>query len=82
MSEAKRYSVMFAFLGCVNFLTGIVVWAMLDRFNAMAPFACSAVLFAGAWLWERFPGARRDHRCQDPEAAPDGGVKGTGGRVR
>ncbi|PWI10288.1 hypothetical protein DIZ27_11735 [Streptomyces sp. NWU339] len=82
MSEAKRNSALFAFIGCGNFLTGIVCWATLDRFNAMVPFMCSALLFAGAWLCERRSGAHRDHRRQDPEAAPDGGAKGTGGRVR
>ncbi|MFD5495066.1 hypothetical protein ACFWH4_19725 [Streptomyces sp. NPDC127091] len=60
MSEMRKKSVTFAVMGCVAFLMGIVGWAVWGRFQAMGSFMSSAVIFAGAWLFERFSESPRD----------------------
>lgn len=60
MSEMRRKSAMCAVMGCVAFLMGIVGWAVWGRFQAMGSFVSSAVIFAGAWLFERLSGSRWD----------------------
>ncbi|MFJ9660502.1 hypothetical protein ACIRPR_21385 [Streptomyces griseoflavus] len=58
MSEAGRNAIAFFVLGILAFVTGIVFWAVSGRADAMLSFACSAVVFAGAWLFERLSTSR------------------------
>ncbi|MER8232541.1 hypothetical protein [Streptomyces sp. NPDC094049] len=53
MNESRRNSTAFFFLGVLGLLTGIVFWATSGRASATVTFACSAVVFATAWFFER-----------------------------
>ncbi|MFE4370528.1 hypothetical protein ACFRMN_20250 [Streptomyces sp. NPDC056835] len=53
MSESGRNSGAFFLLGAVAFITGIVFWIVSGRAASTVSFACSSVVFAGAWLFER-----------------------------
>ncbi|MET9293691.1 hypothetical protein [Streptomyces sp. NPDC003077] len=53
MSESRKNSVTFFLLGVLAFLAGIAFWITSGRASAAATFACSSVVFAGAWFFER-----------------------------
>ncbi|MFM9615821.1 hypothetical protein [Streptomyces niveiscabiei] len=63
MNEPRRNSVPFFLLGVLGFLAGLAFWAFSGRGSATVSFACSAVVFAGAWFFERI--AQRDAVNQD-----------------
>lgn len=51
--ESRRESVAFFLLGVLGFLTGVIFWIASGRASATTTFACSSVVFAGAWFFER-----------------------------
>ncbi|MFE0704128.1 hypothetical protein [Streptomyces sp. NPDC058872] len=63
MSEPRKNSVAFFLLGALAFVAGIAFWIVSGRASATLTFACSCVVFAGAWLFERI--AQRTENGQD-----------------
>ncbi|WP_432066403.1 hypothetical protein [Streptomyces sp. C10-9-1] len=59
MNDPRRNSGAFFVLGALAFAAGLGFWAMAGRASATVSFACSAVVFAAAWLFERI-GSRDD----------------------
>ncbi|MER7759068.1 hypothetical protein [Streptomyces sp. NPDC097619] len=60
MNEPRKNSTAFFALGLLGLLAGVVFWLVDGRDAATVPFACAAVVFAGAWFFERV-----SHRDED-----------------
>ncbi|MFD8914043.1 hypothetical protein [Streptomyces sp. NPDC059575] len=53
MSESRKNSGVFFLLGVLAFLAGVAFWIISGRGSAAVNFACSSVVFAVAWFFER-----------------------------
>ncbi len=60
MSESRKNSGAFFGLGAISFVTGIIFWGVSGRADSALFFACSSVVFAGAWIFERISRREKD----------------------